>query len=122
MRQEGTEMRLLLASAIILGTMSQATFAQALPTSNPVSPARPSCHAELAAFTQLWVTANYPIPAKAAQARVVGQNGFETTGETLTYMRGQFHLASQECAVGLDGSALQRVSALKVKLAGQARH
>ena len=114
-------MRGLFASALTLALLAQPCLGVKQAVAGQPGPGRRSCKAELQTLSKLWNAAAYPVPSKPSQARVLGRNGFETTGESLNSMRARIGLAAQECANGFEAASLEHVADLEALLARHER-
>lgn len=81
-----------------------------------------SCQQALAEVTAEWHAANFAVPQKPSQLRVLGAGGRVSSGPEIAFMQREIRTAAQECAAAADptpslaADALQRLSVVRAML------
>jgi hypothetical protein len=71
-----------------------------------------SCNGAMAQLMDRWQAIGYQMPQKPAQGRIIGNNGHVASGQQVAYMRRQIGEAAQECAMGDNEAALNRIASV----------
>ena len=82
------------AAAMLFGAASVQAQAATSANSSDV------CTTRLTEITNAWNAAGFVMPTKPSQALVPGNNGLFISGAEATYVRGQLHFATSNCAHG----------------------
>jgi hypothetical protein len=85
----------------------------------PAAAQSASCNAAMARLMDQWHAVGYATPEKPTQARVLGNDGHEATGQQVSYMHTQIELAAQECQQGDSAAALHRIASVSGMLDGE---